>query len=148
MSRRRGANGEIGTGEIPSDLELPNLYLEADFLWKAIKTLELLCVWEFIPLGGIKLILFGDRKKVSLRPIEAKSYWIDGLFLLRPRPVTVGCNHFMKIFQILIYDIDFDTLINLCFDCFTKYHSWWKADISEFMTWWSSKRFHQWGYHN
>lgn len=35
--------------------------------------LELLCVWEFIPLGGIKLILFEDRKKFSLRPVEAKS---------------------------------------------------------------------------
>lgn len=42
-----------------------------------------LCL-EFIPLGGIKLILFeGSQKSFHLGLSKRNLYWIAGLFLLR-----------------------------------------------------------------
>lgn len=37
-----------------------------------------------------KTYIVRGSQKVSLRPVEAKSYWIAGLFLLKPRLVTVS----------------------------------------------------------
>lgn len=53
------------------------------------------CVREFIPLGIINLILLGDRKKFSLRLVEAKSFLSSGIISYETS--VVGCHNRWQI---------------------------------------------------